>query len=540
MRSFVLFVVCFSATLATAQDPWPMERHDRWGSGTSHAGPIEFVNPWVYRRIAPNTLVSHGPAIRADGNGFFGIWVPTAQMTQFTSDGAIIGAFTTANFAQSSPALGGNGLVYIHAPRHFGGNPPGRVFAVNPVTMDYEWFFQTAAEKVNDWDSASPTVGPEGDVAIPSTIGSAWRLDGTTGAIVWVRSGLQGSYHTMVFTRDDARVLVANGSSVTALDWATGAIAWTKNLGSEAGAPGVAPDGTIVVGSDGGTIFGLDPSNGATRWTRLVLDRVRAGPAFSPDGSVAYVNSYDFRCYAIRVSDGVRLWSFTNDSQTNPVPPSVDAAGRIYYQNRTGHMICLSPSGSLVWDVILGGGRGSVSIDTEGKIYVGDTAGGGGLVVISQRPIKVCPESVTIPRGTLVSGTALDLCDADDQRVVAHVGSLSQDTEPLIDFRVFATSPSRQLHKMKVTVEAQCDWVFPQTLSLYVPQTGTWEVVDTRNSTLADSRYTVLIQGNPSRFVDQANKQIRGQLTVGTLASDFVEWQARVDELTLELEPVFE
>jgi outer membrane protein assembly factor BamB len=518
-----------------------MERFDRWGTATAPVSPnaADYIQPWIEKRILAGSLASHGPALAADGTGYFGVWVPTAQVAKFDMDnGAVLGGFITQDFVQCTPALG-SGQVYVHTPTNFGSN--GRVFAIDPATMDYNWFFTTNAGKVNDFDSASPVVGPDGDVVIPSTNGRAWRLDDVTGNIVWERTGLGGGYHTIAFTRDDMRVLVANGSNLTALWYSDGTVAWNFNAGSEMGAPATAPNGTVIVGSDSGTIYGLNPTTGAILWTRVVLDKVRAAAAFSPAGDVAYLNSYDFRLYAIRVSDGFRLWSFTNDPQWNPSAPSVDANGRIYYRNRTSHFICVSPSGQLIFDKQLGTGRGTITHDAMGRIYSPDEASGwSGLVVISQLPAEIEPENFSVTFGTKLSGNLQSLALPDDDRVIVEVGSLAVEQEPFVKVVAFATAPAKQMHKLKFRFEGSATYNFlPQQIRLWNFVTNAWELVDSRMATVGDSSVTVTVTTNASRFVSQSNREMRAEVAIGTNDAEISTWVGRYDEMHWTLEPVF-
>ncbi len=543
-----MFRLAFAAALAAlasfvvGQGPWPLERQDRYGTARALSGPdpSSFVSPWVFKVYSPGYPVSHGASFGMDGIGYYGDWVTNRLFKFYYTSGGPISYFLATNFIQCTPAISPFGRIFIHAQRNFQNDPPGRLFSVNPSNMDYDWFFNTNADKVNDYEAASPVLGPEGDVAIGSTNGTAWRIDYEFGGIVWARSGLQSCYRTAAFTRDDSKVIICNGSSVTALNWSNGTIAWNTNLGGTAGAPGVAPNGTIVVGDAAGTIYGLNPANGAILWTRLVLGRVRPAPAFSPDGTIAYVCSDDFRMYAIRVSDGFRLWTFTTSHECRNAP-AVGPEGRIYLYNRIGDIYCVSPSGSQIWNErVQGDGRGPITIDPNGTIYCGfSDANPGGLYAITQLPVFVSPDSFSYVSGSNISGGLPEMLASDDMHVVSEVGSEAQDQLPFVEMFVQATSPRSQLRRLTFKLEASCQLELPQVIALRNYQNNQFEVLDTRTATFFDSTATVVVSTNASRFVHQGTRRMEAYLAWGTLGLDVDVWRNKIDLVQWTLEPQF-
>lgn len=79
--------------------------------------------------------------------------------------------------------------------------------------------------------------------------------------------------------------------------------------GSITAAPGIAGDGTIVVGSHDGIVYALS-AQGMPRWQYRTGDRVWATPALVADGT-AYIGSDDDHLYAVQLSDGAARWSVT-------------------------------------------------------------------------------------------------------------------------------------------------------------------------------------------------------------------------------------
>src|SRR4051812_33129358 len=134
---FVLFLALAASAFSQGVGQWPMERQDRWGDGRARSGPAssEWVQPWVYKVMGPG-LISHGPALAPNGYGYFGGWIENKAYRFLTHLSQVLPAkFQGTAFIQSTPALGSNGNVYI--------NQLDKLFAIDPSTMDYKWFFTT-------------------------------------------------------------------------------------------------------------------------------------------------------------------------------------------------------------------------------------------------------------------------------------------------------------------------------------------------------------------------------------------------------------
>jgi outer membrane protein assembly factor BamB len=522
---------------AGAIDPWPMERQDRWGTAHAVVGisTTDYVSPWISKKFAnANYFASHGPAIVQGNIGYIGTWVDSKVHKFNTLNEAFLGSFQSDNWVQSTPAVGPSGAIYAHAVKPYSFSPPGRLFKIDPTTMDFDWFFNTNFEKQNDWEAPSPTLGPDGDVVIGSTTGQAWRIDDLTGTPIWTTGSLGGVIRTIVFSRDDSMVFVSNGTRVTALNYSNGSVAWNIDLGSTMGAPGVAPSGTIVVGNAAGTIYGLNPATGAVLWTRATLNVVRPAPAFSNDG-VAYVCSDDWRLYAIRVTDGVRLWTFTG-SHENRNAPAVGFDNRIYFGNRTGTVYCVNPDGTLQWQCVVPGAefRGPTTIGPDAKIYAG-------WLVLSQQAAVLAPTSFLVTNGTLVSGGIPQVIASDNQRMDVRVGSDVNDEAPFAGIAFATSGPTNGCSALKIKMELSCTFGFiPQKIMLFNYVTNAWEIVDSRNATVGDSIIEVTIASNQSRFIQSGSHTLRARVYWGTDSADIEDWHGYIDHVEWTMNPNFE
>ncbi|MCH8977737.1 MAG: PQQ-binding-like beta-propeller repeat protein [Armatimonadetes bacterium] len=515
---------------------WPMEAQDRFGTDRAVTGPDPgtFTTPRIELVTGPAGGVSHGPALGFDSIGYFGSWSGNLLCKWNYDTNEALGTFDALNFIQCTPAIGPDGTVFITTVQDAGSTRPGRVFAIDPDTMDWIWSFVTGYVQVSDCESYSPNVGPDGDIVVGSTIGKVWRLDATTGVPVWDAT-LGECRYTIPFSRDDTMVFASNGSAMTALNYADGSVAWSVTLGSRLGAPGVASDGTIVVGSVFGTVYGLDSTDGSTLWTFTALDQILAAPGFSADG-IAYVSCYDHRVYALRVVDGVRIWSYTTSDEVH-CAPSVGHDGRIYVGNVVGDLYCIMPSGQLVWDVQSGNEvRGPISVGPDGSVYVGLTdAGGatGGLLVVHQdEDLRILPDSFSIVRGALMGGGLSDLFLSDNMRLDVRAGLTLFLGESPLQVVVTATSSVDVPSELRFRLEAKVNTPgLTQKIELFNYDTSLYEEVDLAVPGASDGIVEVVITTNPGRFVQAGTRQMRAKLVYGQVGFTLLwPWSAGLDQ----------
>ena len=519
---------------------WPMEAQDRFGTDRAVTGPDPgtIETPWCSVLSGPVGGVSHGPALAFDGNGYFGSWSDNLLTKWNYNTGVTGGTFDALNFIQCTPACGPTGIVYITTVRDAASTTPGRLFAINPDTMDWIWNFVTGYVKVSDWESCSPNVGPDGDVVVGSTIGKIWRLNGATGAVVWDAT-LGECRYTIPFSRDDSMVLASNGSAMTALNYADGSVAWSVTLGSRLGAPGVAPDGTIIVGSVSGTVYALNPADGSTIWTFTALDDTVAAPGFSADGMV-YVTSFDHRVYALQVIDGVRIWSYTT-TDAICTAPSVGHDGRIYVGNVIGDLYCITPAGQLVWDVqSCNAVTGPLSVGPDGSVYVGLTSEPGGLLVVHQDlNLTILPDSFSIVRGALNSGNVCDLFFSDDLRLDVRAGLTLFLGESPLQVVATGTSSVQVPSELRFKLEAHVNTPgLTQSLQLFNYDTSSYEQVDFSVPGFADTSVEVVITTNPERFVQAGTREMRAKMVYRQVGLTLLwPWSTRLDQATWTIAP---
>lgn len=515
-----------------------MIRYDRWGTARQPNGPNPSLmrTPWIEKKLSASDLVSHSPAIDTNGVIYYGSWLTNLMRKVDVGSGTTLGSFDTLEWIKSSPAIGTDHTIYFNVPKTHS-SLPGRIYALNPNTMNFDWFFNTNQSSSSDFDHCSPIIGPGSNIITGSTTGTAWRFL-PTAAVMWETTGLQSINFSLVMTRDDTKVIVPNGTRISALNYSNGAIVWTFNAGSNVGCPGVAPDGTIVVGSDSGTVYGLNPNTGSVIWTNVTLDIVRGAPAFSSTN--AYVCSYDRRLYSFRLTDGFREWSFLTGEQLMQ-GPVVGSDGRIYTNGRGGQITSLSPAGGVVWQISTNReARSSMSMDDKGRLYVPGASGVSGIEVISQDFFEADPTAISLLRGVPIAGGLSEILGIDQNYYIARNGITTGPTDPPIQIVVDSTAPTATLSRMDILMTAgvstpnlnQKVEAFDWTASNYV-------VVDSRVATTSDSQVNLTLTTNINRFVS-VTKVVRVRVsytrsgpTTGT------SFDARLDQVHFQFSPGF-
>ena len=80
--------------------------------------------------------------------------------------------------------------------------------------------------------------------------------------------------------------------------------------------PVVDANGVAYVGDDDGRVYALDPVYaqgaghlGAPKWSFATNGAILGAPTLSPDGQTLYVGSNDGFVYAVKTSDGSKIWA---------------------------------------------------------------------------------------------------------------------------------------------------------------------------------------------------------------------------------------
>jgi outer membrane protein assembly factor BamB len=280
--------------------------------------------------------------------------------------------------------------------------PAELVEIASPIAVKPSW-----TRKLGDGNAAlglrqRPAI--EGDrLYVSNDEGRVLAMDVNTGDTLWdsevVKTGKQGSH--VFFWRRKAidggltggpgvgnGLVVAGGRNgeIVALDAETGAERWRARATSEViTAPLVTPD-RIVVRSNDGRVFGLDPADGTRKW---VFDRgvpalsVRGNGAPVSDGQLVYLGYDDGTVVALRLQDGLVGWTqlVAESDGRNELDRMADVDGELAlgYQEiyatsfRSQTMAISTANGRPLWNRDVGGYAGLALL--ADRLIVTDPAG---------------------------------------------------------------------------------------------------------------------------------------------------------------------
>ena len=313
---------------------------------------------------------------------------------------------------------GANGTIYI-------ASNDGILHAINPSTGKDLWTFNAHATISTDL-SVSPLVLPDGTILYPTP---AARLDALSpsGHLLWSQalpatptspvtangkrvyvgddSGavsaidiLPGGKHKLawavrtdgqsyasVVTNGAGRVYTTSGSSLIAIDdhGATASIAWRADPhdGGVEVSPAIAPDGTVLLGTNGSSEWGYHP-DGKLAWRIGGRATTYSSPAVTRSG-LAYVGDHKAHIHVYNVATGKEVATYQIRPHITEIWSSnvIDKDYRVYFAGQNGRVYGLSPAGVVLFDVDFGAPVDAYpALTSNGTLVIG--ASNGTLVAI--------------------------------------------------------------------------------------------------------------------------------------------------------------
>ncbi|MFL6154784.1 MAG: PQQ-binding-like beta-propeller repeat protein, partial [Marmoricola sp.] len=310
--------------------PWPQALHDAQHSGASAAvGPRSGHVRWT-RKLEGD--VTPGPVVGADGTvyaasnaGVLHALDPATGKDRWRVD-------EHAGYGSdlsTSPAVLPNGIVLWPGPND-------SLVAVDPGG-------HVVWRLALDGQPTSPAVLADGTVAVGTTRGAVVVLVPTrSGPGEKSRVDLgESSYGSVVWSADRSTVYQSVTSGVVAIR--NGAVLWRSEVGRMIEvSPAVAPDGTVVVGTNDPYEYGLRPSDGSVAWR---YDRVRitySSPVVTADG-IAYFGDHRNRITGVDATTGKEVFSYQGSTEKTGAggvgiwtSVAVDASHAVYVGTRQG------------------------------------------------------------------------------------------------------------------------------------------------------------------------------------------------------------
>ena len=213
-------------------------------------------------------------------------------------------------------------------------------------------------------------------------------------------------------------IYVSFQGAVYAINPQNGALLWSFPAEPDAknpfyAAPGIGPDGLVVVGNySGHTLYGINP-NGSTAWdftarngnfvaSPLVTESLIVAPNSdghlyvldkdgvlvweydtgntlwsqpASDGQLVFIPSVDHNLYAFRLEDGELVWTKDLGSALLSTPV-IASDGVMYITTLEGQVIALIPeNGAIVWETATEGRIWSSPAFSDDILYVGNGSG---------------------------------------------------------------------------------------------------------------------------------------------------------------------
>lgn len=349
--------------------PWPSELHDARHSGSAAtAGPTTGAIRW--QRHLPGG-VTEGAVVGADGTiyiasdaGILHAINPSTGMDVWTYDAHA----TTRTDLSVSPLVLPDGIILYPT-------PTARLDALSP-SGHLLWTQSLPARP------SSPVTANGERVYVSDDSGAVSAIDILPGGghkLAWtVKTGAQ-SYASVV-TNGAGRVYTTSGSSLIAIDdhGATASIAWRADPhdGQVEVSPALAPDGTVVLGTDGSSEWGYRP-DGKLSWRTGGRATTYSSPAVTGSG-LAYVGDHKGRVHVYDVRTGTEVATYRIEPHITEIWSSnvVDNHYRVYFAGQNGHVYGVSPAGVVLFDVNLRAPIDSYpALTADGALIIGATNG---------------------------------------------------------------------------------------------------------------------------------------------------------------------
>jgi len=134
------------------------------------------------------------------------------------------------------------------------------------------------------------------------------------------------------------------------------------------GAPALAPDGTIYLGTFGGQLWAINP-DGSRKWIFRAGREIKSSPAIGNHGTI-YFGCRDRHFYAV-TPEGKKKWQFKTGAWVDS-SAAIGADGTLYFGSWDTNFYAVSPAGEKRWHFPTGGPIVcSPAIDASGRIHFG-------------------------------------------------------------------------------------------------------------------------------------------------------------------------
>jgi outer membrane protein assembly factor BamB len=346
--------------------PWPSALHDARHSGSSSAaGPSTGRIRW--RRTLEDGIT--GPVIGTDGT----IYASSNAGVLHAIDSATGRDRWTfdANATDSGADLSVSPLVLPSGEILFP-TPGTSLVALSPT--GHELWSQQLSDR-----PTSPVTTNGTRVYVGDESGGVTAIDiaaDGSHTVAWTVSTGTTSYASVV-TNGSGAVYTTSGTSLVAITDHGGSatIAWRADPhdGNTEVSPGLAPDGTVLLGTNGTQEWAYRP-DGSPLWhaPRVIT---YSSPSVTATGLVV-VADHTGRVYVIDVATGTERGVYRVGNTEIWSSTVVDKDYRVYFGGQNGHVYGVSPAGVVLLDVNLGAPINSYPALTANGMLIAGAANG--------------------------------------------------------------------------------------------------------------------------------------------------------------------
>ncbi|XP_035666205.1 uncharacterized protein LOC118409349 isoform X1 [Branchiostoma floridae] len=247
---------------------------------------------------------------------------------------------------RSSSVVGWDGTIYI-------GTLDNQIYAIKP-DGEVKWSRDLGGEI---W--ARPTIGSGGRLLYVGVMAdnnhNAFALDSHTGNLVWSFRAGGSNWSSPVLSHDGRYVFFScQDSHIYTLLAHTGDLVSSFDVGEEHdginSTPAIAKDGTLFVGTNGGSVVAVEIGRGKLKWEKKLGDEVLSSPALDNGGNL-YIGTSDGQVLKLKQKDGSTVWQIsTGDAVLSS--PTLDSHGRVFVGSNSGFVFAINEeTGQVTWKV---------------------------------------------------------------------------------------------------------------------------------------------------------------------------------------------
>jgi outer membrane protein assembly factor BamB len=345
---------------------WPM-----FGYDPGHTG---YVDPLVHPRSVQGKLLwsqKLGPVFSSPIAGLDMLFVSSTNGYLYAlkqDSGAIVWRTSLGDYlTDATAALEGRVIfVSVHS---------SALEALDASTGEPYWTFET-----NEKIQAPPLV--MGNRVLLASRTTLWTLDATSGRLVWKFHRGAGAWPTSgspTLVGNTVYFALGSGTQFWALDLADGHVLWSFDTNDRITSTSLVQAGSVYVATWHGTIFALNRSNGARRWSlslnpiqrETVVDGVGGSMALA-DGHL-FVGDYRGTVLCMDAVKGRVIWRYATGAQVLATP--IVASALVYVGSSDGYFYALDThTGRPAWRYATGEIRSSASL-ANSHLFVGSING---------------------------------------------------------------------------------------------------------------------------------------------------------------------